>query len=165
MDGLGRANCLDACTPTPPLHACVQAAQSSTEASPGQNGGLGDQSLPRFPRPWRVACNRGSQRPRTHPRAPLAAPRGSAAGAAPVASVLVPTLWPFWNLHRFLLHVHMMSVGQGHWERRRGGTEDAMLPKVRQSGGSGLGESLVLGTVHPIRRGWLGLWLPSLTVS
>lgn len=49
------------------------------------------------------------------------APRLLSPEATPAASVLVPTLWPLWNLYRFLFYVNMMSAGQGHWgwrERR-----------------------------------------------
>ena len=106
------AHCLD--TYTLP-HLCA----GSTKLQIGLPG-PGDQDFPRFLKPWGLACNRGTRRPRTHPRAPLAASRLSAAGAAPAASVWVPTLWPFWNLHRFFFHVYMTSLGQGHGEWGKG---------------------------------------------
>lgn len=108
------AHCLD--THTLP-HLCAR----STKLHIGHPG-PGDQGFPRFLKPWGLACNRGTRRPRMHPRAPLAASRRSAAGAAPAASVRVPTLWPFWNLHRSLFHVYMTSAGQGHgeWGKGRG---------------------------------------------
>lgn len=75
---LGWPCCLEAYT-LPPLRS---GSTNPAGATQGQNGRLGVQSFPSFPRPWGVAHHGGSQKLRTHSRAPLAAPRGSGGVAA-----------------------------------------------------------------------------------
>lgn len=56
------AHCLDAHTLP---HLCAGSAKLHIG-----HPGPGDQGSPRFLKPWGLACNRGTRRPRTHPRAP-----------------------------------------------------------------------------------------------
>lgn len=88
-------------------------------------------------------------------------------GAAPTASVLVPTLRSLWNLHGVLFHVYMTSAGQGHWgvEGGEGMRTPCSLKSDGHAVGGGEGREPSLGIAHPIRRERLGFWFPDLTGS
>lgn len=95
-----------------PAPVCGQ-HKSPQEATEDQNGSLGDQSLPFSPRPWGGGLQwrkpEASDTFQSPPGQRLRLQRSLSPGAAPAASVRVPTLWPLESLRISLPCVHDVS--------------------------------------------------------